>query len=211
MSTSSEHIRSSGPLDGSRIDQLVAGDLPEDERRALLVLLDSEPDGWRKCALAFLEAQMWHEAFAPLGAGANADRPAPAPVLGASAATPWRRLSRWSALAACIAAAFALGWAAKQRPLPEAPPNQAQVAVADTPSKAEESPMELIAPPVEFTKTTERGEADALLESVVASWERQGYLAERQKKLFKLKLEDGQEREIQAQEVRLRFVGDRTY
>ncbi len=41
------------------LDRLVDGELPADERRALLQSLDSRPDGWRRCALAFLEAQSW--------------------------------------------------------------------------------------------------------------------------------------------------------
>ncbi len=38
-------------------DQLVDGELPDDRRRALLEKLDTTPDGWRQCALTFLEAQ----------------------------------------------------------------------------------------------------------------------------------------------------------
>lgn len=42
-----------------RLDRLVDGELSRDEYRALLESLDREPDGWRRCALAFLEAQAW--------------------------------------------------------------------------------------------------------------------------------------------------------
>ena len=44
-------------------DRLVDGELSESERRALLASLDFEPAGWRRCALAFLEAQTWRESF----------------------------------------------------------------------------------------------------------------------------------------------------
>ncbi len=40
-------------------DRLVDGELPEPERREVLLTLDRQPDGWRQCALAFLEAQTW--------------------------------------------------------------------------------------------------------------------------------------------------------
>ena len=40
-------------------DRLVDGELSAAERRALLESLDARPDGWRRCALAFLEAQSW--------------------------------------------------------------------------------------------------------------------------------------------------------
>ena len=44
-------------LDESLIDELVAGDLQGQAYREVLRKLDSEPDGWKKCALAFLEEQ----------------------------------------------------------------------------------------------------------------------------------------------------------
>ncbi len=41
------------------LDRLVDGELSETERRELLLRLERAPDGWRRCALAFLEAQVW--------------------------------------------------------------------------------------------------------------------------------------------------------
>ena len=43
-------------------DRLVDGELSEAKRRELLAGLDNEPGGWRRCALAFLEAQCWKQA-----------------------------------------------------------------------------------------------------------------------------------------------------
>jgi hypothetical protein len=43
--------------DDARFDRLVDGELSLDEYQALLASLDDEPGGWRRCALAFLEAQ----------------------------------------------------------------------------------------------------------------------------------------------------------
>jgi hypothetical protein len=43
--------------DDARFDRLVDGELAADEYRALVASLDEEPGGWRRCALAFLEAQ----------------------------------------------------------------------------------------------------------------------------------------------------------
>jgi hypothetical protein len=40
-----------------RFERLVDGELPPEEYRALLASLDDEPGGWRRCGLAFLEAQ----------------------------------------------------------------------------------------------------------------------------------------------------------
>jgi hypothetical protein len=49
-----------------RFDRLVDGELSEPERQRLLTALDQEPEGWRRCALAFLEAQCWREGFGNL-------------------------------------------------------------------------------------------------------------------------------------------------
>ena len=43
--------------DDIRFDRLVDGELSAEEYRTLLAALDDEPGGWRRCALAFLEAQ----------------------------------------------------------------------------------------------------------------------------------------------------------
>ncbi|MFW5693118.1 MAG: hypothetical protein ACOCWL_02780 [Thermoguttaceae bacterium] len=52
---------SEGRLEDQRLDRLVDGELPETERHELLADLDRQPDGWRRCALAFLEAQCWRQ------------------------------------------------------------------------------------------------------------------------------------------------------
>lgn len=50
-------------LDDLTLDLLVDGELSPAARRDLLARLDSIPGGWRRCALAFLEAQSWREDF----------------------------------------------------------------------------------------------------------------------------------------------------
>jgi hypothetical protein len=50
-------------LDDRCFDLLVDGELSEPERRDLLSSLDREPSLWRRCALAFLEAQSWKRAI----------------------------------------------------------------------------------------------------------------------------------------------------
>jgi len=44
-----------------QLDRLVDGELSGDEYRELLEALDKEPDGWRRCAMAFLESQAWRQ------------------------------------------------------------------------------------------------------------------------------------------------------
>jgi hypothetical protein len=48
-------------LDDRCFDLLVDGELSEPQRRDLLSSLDREPSLWRRCALAFLEAQSWKQ------------------------------------------------------------------------------------------------------------------------------------------------------
>lgn len=46
------------------LDRLVDGELTGDAYRACLKSLDEHPDGWKRCALAFLEAQAWRNDLA---------------------------------------------------------------------------------------------------------------------------------------------------
>lgn len=103
--------------DPLQIDRLVDGELDPAERHALLVRLETEPGGWRRCALAFLEAQSWREALAPLVVGSasgGTSRTSAAPVKQSSAPGPGlaRRWRPMAAVAAGWLAALALGWIA---------------------------------------------------------------------------------------------------
>jgi hypothetical protein len=92
------------PLAGL-IDRIVDGGLTPAQLRAALGTLDDSPDGWRRCALTFLEAQCWSESFRHLG---ESEGSGPSVI---SIPSPARR--RWIgfALAACVSlAAFSLGW-----------------------------------------------------------------------------------------------------
>jgi len=46
-------------IDQQLLDRLVDGELSDDEERALIARLEETPDGWRYCALAFLESRCW--------------------------------------------------------------------------------------------------------------------------------------------------------
>jgi hypothetical protein len=74
-------------------DRLVDGELSESQRSELLNSLDREPDGWRRCALAFLEAQCWKKELGGLRQSMPA---AQAPVLSAVAPSPRPRKRRSS-------------------------------------------------------------------------------------------------------------------
>ena len=51
------------------LDRLVDGELSGSERRQLLESFDKRPEGWRRCALAFLEAQSWREEMGQVARG----------------------------------------------------------------------------------------------------------------------------------------------
>lgn len=96
------------PENETWIDLLVDGELDDGRRRELLLALEASPDGWRRCALAFLEAQTWGQALR-----ARPLELAP-PAVVVPAATPARVVRRpaWGALltlAASVALAFAAG------------------------------------------------------------------------------------------------------
>ncbi len=51
------------PMTDAFLDRIVDGELSPGELREAIERLESEPDGWKRCALAFLEAQCWRESF----------------------------------------------------------------------------------------------------------------------------------------------------
>lgn len=99
----------------TEIDLLADGELDPDRRRALLARLESSPAGWRRLALAFVEAQVVREsvrALAPAASGVATQaalppaKPAPRPGRGHA----------WWALAASALLSFGLGVATRGLP-----------------------------------------------------------------------------------------------
>jgi hypothetical protein len=98
------------PNDDVLFDRLVDGELSADERRQLLATLDDRPEGWRRCALAFVEAQTWQHEFGQLVD--DSTRPASVPVAAdGEHEVSVRRMVNWYALAASVFIAFTLGLA----------------------------------------------------------------------------------------------------
>ncbi|TWU30290.1 hypothetical protein [Bythopirellula polymerisocia] len=94
--------------DNSIFDRLADGELPADERRELLSSLDERTDGWRRCALALLEAQTWRKEFNSL-----VRTEAPPTAVQVAVAMPSQlpaRPVRVLVLAASTLLAFGLGW-----------------------------------------------------------------------------------------------------
>jgi hypothetical protein len=100
------------PLPDAFLDRIVDGGLTAAQLRDALDRLGREPDGWKRCALAFLEAQCWSESFrsmenaSPVATRGVAPAARPAPLASSRSAATWRRI----AVAAGIAAiSFILG------------------------------------------------------------------------------------------------------
>ncbi len=94
-------------IDDEQLDMLIDGELSEAERREVLSQLDAEPDGWRRCALAFLEAQSWREEMQAIPREAVVQQ---APIVPNSRSS-WRRFHTVLAVATSFLLAFGLGLA----------------------------------------------------------------------------------------------------
>src|SRR5947207_7577988 len=94
------------------LDRLVDGELAGSERSQLLESFDKRPEGWRRCALAFLEAQSWREEMGQVARGLASETNEPKSP--AFPIAPSRNLSfcvvaTWLAMAASLVLAFGLG------------------------------------------------------------------------------------------------------
>ncbi len=120
-------------VDDIQLDRLVDGELDDHARRQLLLALEEEPSGWRRCALAYVEAQSWGgdlQAIMNRSVGETVDKPV----------TTQRRwgstLVSSLTMAACIAVAFTLGAFWRINMLPGTP----SVAEQPSPESSTDSP-----------------------------------------------------------------------
>jgi hypothetical protein len=97
------------PIDDRLVDRLVDGELDAGERRSLLAALDETPDGWHRCAIAFLEAQAWSSDLrGALVSSPETGRPAGGAAIGQTSVR--RHLRQATGIAAAVVLAFAAGW-----------------------------------------------------------------------------------------------------
>lgn len=215
-------------VEGAEIDRLVDGELPRDQRRDLLLRLETDPEGWRRCALAFLEDQAFREALAGSALAATRAEPAGAWPGAGLRGKSWLR--RGSIAATVIASTFAAGFAAggisKGVPRVEVAAGEARES-----SKTPEGPR-----PEEIREVgsfrvvdSEGGESSgrrfpilsgpglddrwlrdqppSVPDYVRARWERQGYQVEERRNLVSVELEDGRRVSIPVDEVAVDYVG----
>ncbi len=91
------------------IDRLVDGELAPEEQRQLLRSLEGEKDGWRRCALAFLEARAWSKHLGVLVDNQGDQLPQIETRRSQHNATSVNRLGWFLITAACAVMAFSLG------------------------------------------------------------------------------------------------------
>lgn len=106
------------------LDRLADGELSPEETQDLLRCLDEIPDGWRRCALAFLEAQAWKREFATLVPASPGDPEADTQAVHASGGS--RSEPKWHlllAMAATFLLAFGLGQIRLKQPSNEPSPS----------------------------------------------------------------------------------------
>src|SRR4051794_18532172 len=108
--------------DANLFDRLVDGELTQPERRSFLESLDQRPDGWRRCALAFLEAQSLGEELRLLARAQDrvilpkVTHPVAPASKERSVHEPGRATGvQWLAIAAGLVMAFGLGWLGRER------------------------------------------------------------------------------------------------
>lgn len=212
--------------DEHQLDLLVDGELAEDQRRELLARLEREPQGWRRCALAFLEAQSWRGSLRSM-----ADRPAAA---APRIAARWMTVSpgTWLAMAASFLLAFALGWGVKKGGDDGAAPGPASVAhVEPAPPRAPGAgarpaaavtlvvddatgrlvPVEI--PLVEQDSLDERwlNQPMAVPLEVQRALERMGHQVRQERQLVPVQLDGGRQGVVPVDRVEVVPVGTRTY
>ncbi|MEN6496159.1 MAG: hypothetical protein ABFD16_17905 [Thermoguttaceae bacterium] len=225
-------------LDDRTLDQLVDGELSPATRRKLLAELDQIPDGWRRCALAFLEAQVWREEF-----GALAREAEPVPQRVATRPTPrppdrgWlsaRTLGTATAMAASFLVALALGflvrgswYSSDQGDLAENGPtmnaNNASPAPPQQPSRPEANgPWQTVSLPVAQgdsplqVPATERDSLDdwhgnpppAIPEAMLQALEKSGLRVEMERQLMPFPMKDGRQLVVPVDQVELHPVSN---
>ena len=207
-------------LDDRWIDHLVDGELTPEDRRRVLLALASEPDGWRRCALAFLEAQTWSASVRELADHSTDFAPTvPQPPVRSGLG---RASARWGLAACLLIASFAAGLGTGRSfpmsgvaPVPR--PSAGGSAIADRtgePTDLAQSTPTAWDPQQDMPTSIPADESASslLLEDVpsylITLWQRQGFDVEQIQRTHPVVLTNGGQIELPIRDVRLRYVGN---
>jgi hypothetical protein len=217
-----------------RFDRLVDGELSETERKELLTSLDREPDGWRRCALAFLEAQCWKKELRDLRQTVSACAvPFASPRHARKrSSSPLGLLGTLMAMAATFFLALGIGaWWLNYNQHGLAPgPDQIAGRSGEPSATANSSaPWQMVKLfPAGSTDPNQAIQLPALVrdridenwlrnlpapipESVAENLRRNGYKVQTQQELLPLRLDDGRQLVVPVDKVELNYVGNPTY
>jgi hypothetical protein len=201
------------------LDLLVDGELSDAERRELLAWCEREPDGWRRCALAFLEAQDWSSVLGSLAGvsrSAAASERTETSTRAAGGRThvrsnPFWNVRQWGtmlAMAASVVLAFTLGlWIRDAGEAGQiAPPGPPAVNVVSNGESF--SSEETRVPVAEVDGWTP---VEAVPDHVRQALERLGHQVEQQRRLVPYRLDDGRRVVIPVDQVDVRPVEIQSY
>jgi hypothetical protein len=223
------------------IDRLVDGELNDEQRREVLIKLDGQSDGWRRCALAFLEAQAWGREFRALTTAPARD----VAVQPARTQATWRATYAMPmlAMAASFLVAFGLGLAwrgntpfdavptqvAQQQPAsetaPAAEPNGAPSVTPtdrphwDTVTVSLDENQDGVAEAVDVPFAAGEGIDEQWLRSqpsplppqVLRALRHMGHEVQRQRAYLPIELNDGRRVVVPVDQFDVHFVGQRVY
>ena len=178
-------------------DRLVDGELDESARRALLRRLDHEPDGWKRCALAFIEAQAWRDAMA---GGVASQNLVPATLHRPNTLAVLRQML---AVAAAVVVAFGLGFMSRGV-------GAGHGGVPGTRGGLAQGPVNTLAT-TEPVVTPPRTATETVPEYLRRRMERQGYRIDGDRKIVPVALEDGRKIAVPVETVSLKYVGQRIH
>lgn len=194
-----------------QFDRLVDGELDEQERRALLTSLDNEPDGWRRCALAFLESQCWKESFPALREPSR--RPSPTVVVPTMRKSPWQHHAKTLlAMAACFLVAFYVGSlfheTGGELPISDAP---RQVAATTGNAPTGRSLQLPTADRVPLDPPWLQNLPPAVPEDVMQAFHRTGHQVDQQREFVPVSTQDGRHVVVPVDHINVRYVGNGPY
>lgn len=206
------------------LDLLVDNELSLAERRELLGRLDEQPDGWRRCALAFLEAQAWQTELPEVTRAAAEPMPGesePGPRRGGSLG--W---SNYLSLAASFLLAFGLGlWMRGAGTTPANPqpsnPGVAQTQAGGNAQLASDGLAGALTVPGSeqpvpvyvgsgYDEQWLRNQPSAVPPSLLESLEQMGHVRQN-RQLVPVDLEDGRRVIVPVDQVDVQFTGGRPY
>ena len=98
-------------VDDALIDRIVDGALTPEELRAAVLRIEADPDGWKRCALAFVEARVWSDSLRALGEAQKSEPVGmPIPRSVTAAKRPRNSWLRSIAAAVIVGLSFVAGW-----------------------------------------------------------------------------------------------------